>query len=95
MGEHYPETGKTPADLRAELLSGPQRPFGIDLVLDRGIGRGEIDPDRLTDRIRNLPLDLLRHELLMTLNSVPDETIAEIVDDIFLPLVSPAGIPRQ
>jgi hypothetical protein len=49
----------------------------------------------LTDRIRDLPLDLLRHELLMTLRAVPDETIAEIVDDIFLPLVSPAGNPRK
>lgn len=87
MGEYYSETGKTPADLRAELLSGRQRPFGIDQVLDRGIERGEIDPDRLTHRIANLPLDLLRHELLMTLHPVPDETIVEIVDDIFLPLV--------
>jgi hypothetical protein len=32
-------------------------------------------------------LDLLRHEMLMTLRPVPEETIAEIVDDIFLPLV--------
>jgi hypothetical protein len=31
--------------------------------------------------------DLLRHEMLMTLRPVPEETIAEIVDDIFLPLV--------
>jgi hypothetical protein len=95
MGAYHSETGKTPADLRAELLSGPQRSFGIDLVLERGIARGEIDPHRLTDRIRSLPIDLLRHELLMTLRAVPDETIAEIVDDIFLPLVSPGGRARK
>ncbi|GLH96763.1 TetR/AcrR family transcriptional regulator [Phytohabitans aurantiacus] len=90
MGQYFAETGRTPADLRAELLSGRQQPFGIDEVLRRGVDRGEIDPARLTPRIANLPMDLLRHDLLMTLRPVPDETIAEIVDDIFLPLVRPA-----
>ncbi len=56
-------------------------------ILRRGIERGELDPDRLTPRIANVPLDLLRHELLMTLQPVPEETITEIVDEIFLPLV--------
>jgi hypothetical protein len=88
MGEYFSETGTSPADLRTELLSGRPQPFGIDQVLRRGVERGELDPDRLTPRIANLPSDLLRHELLMTLQPVPDETVAEIVDDIFLPLVS-------
>ena len=87
MGEYFTETGRAPADLRAEFLSGRQQPFSIDEVLRRGIERGEIDPDRLTPRIANVPLDLLRHELLMTLQPVPEETITEIVDEIFLPLV--------
>jgi hypothetical protein len=30
---------------------------------------------------------LLRHEVMLTLRMATDETIAEIVDDIFLPLV--------
>ena len=89
MGEYFTETGQTPADLRAEFLSGRQQPFGIDTVLRRGIERGEIDPAALTPRIAALPTDLLRHELLMTLRPVPDETIVEIVDQIFLPLVRP------
>ena len=91
MGEYFAETGKSPQDLRQELLSGRRQPFGIDEVLRRGIERGEIDPDRLTPRIAGLPTDLLRHELLMTLQPVPDATITEIVDDIFLPLVRPRG----
>jgi len=90
MGEYFAETGKTPADLRAELLGERQQPFGIEQILERGIARGEIDQARLTDRIANLPIDLLRHELLMTLHPVLDETIVEIVDTIFLPLVTPA-----
>jgi AcrR family transcriptional regulator len=91
MGEYFSETGKSPADLRAEFLSGRQQPFGIDQVLRRGVERGEIDPHRLTPRIAAVPADLLRHELLMTLQPVPDATITEIVDDIFLPLVRARG----
>lgn len=89
MGQYFAETGRTPADLRAELLSGRRQPFGIDEVLQRGIDRGELDPDRITPRIARVPMDLLRHELFMTLRPVSEETIAEIIDDIFLPLVRP------
>jgi hypothetical protein len=34
----------------------------------------------------SLPLDLLRHELLMTLEQASPQTIAAIVDDVFVPL---------
>jgi AcrR family transcriptional regulator len=88
MAAYFAETGTTPADLRAAMLSGSRQPSGLDEVLTRGVERGEIDPDRLTDRIRSLPWDLMRHEMLMTLQPVPDGTIEEIVDQIFLPLVS-------
>jgi AcrR family transcriptional regulator len=87
MGEYFSETGTTPAELRAEFLGDKRQPFGIEQVLHRGVTRGEIDPDKLTPRIASLPTDLLRHELLMTLRPVPEETITEIVDGIFLPLV--------
>jgi AcrR family transcriptional regulator len=87
MGEFFAETGRTPADLRAEFLGARQQPFGIDQVLRRGIERGEIDPERLTPRIASLPADLLRHELLMTLRPASEETIVEIVDQVFMPLV--------
>ena len=89
MGQYFAETGTTLADLRTELLSGRRQPFGIDEVLRRGVERGEIDSDKVTPRIAQLPLDLMRHELLMTLQPVPEETVTEIVDDIFLPLVRP------
>ncbi|WP_419817645.1 TetR-like C-terminal domain-containing protein [Glaciibacter flavus] len=61
----------------------------MDVILARGVERGEIDPARITPRISSLPFDLFRHELLMTLQAVPDETIEEFVDEIFLPLVEP------
>jgi hypothetical protein len=87
MGEYIAETGRAPADLRAEFLKGRQQPFSIDEVLRRGVERGDIDPERLTPRIATVALDLLRQEMLMTLQPVSEEAIAEIVDDIFLPLV--------
>jgi len=60
--------------------------------------RGEVDPGRLTPRIRALPVDLLRNEILTSLQPMPDEGIDEIVDTIVLPLVRPAeaaGDERQ
>jgi AcrR family transcriptional regulator len=87
MAEYITETGTTPADLRAQFLEARSEPLGFEVVLRRGIERGEVDPDRLTPRIVALPGDLLRHELLMTLRPASEETIAEIVDQIFMPLV--------
>ena len=53
--------------------------------------------DTFALRLHELPFDLVRHEVLMTFKPVAAETILEIVDDIFLPLVShrsePAGDP--
>jgi AcrR family transcriptional regulator len=71
------------ADVRGEITNGRL----IVAILDRGIERGEVDPDRLTPRIVALPTDLARHEMLMTLGPLSDEVIREIVEDIFLPLV--------
>ncbi|MER6949248.1 hypothetical protein ABT294_35050 [Nonomuraea sp. NPDC000554] len=41
----------------------------------------------------NLPLDLLRHDMFMTMRTVPDESIVEIVDGVRLPLLGAPG-PR-
>ena len=71
------------AEARGEILDGqPMR-----AIIERGIRRGEIDPERLTPRIISLPGDLARNELLLTLKPLRDEVIREIVQDIFLPLV--------
>lgn len=87
LGTYFQETGTTPADLRQQLLG--DRPSAIATIMGRALERGEVTATQLTTRIMNLPFDLVRHEALMTLGPVPPDVIQEIVDDIFLPLVSP------
>ena len=87
LGEFYAETGDTPRDLRAVLFGG--RPSNLDTILERAVARGEVDPSRLTARVVAVPFDLYRHEVMMTLAPVADETLEEIVDEVFLPLVTP------
>ena len=52
--------------------------------------RGEAR-EHVPERVARLPLDLIRHELILTHRSPSSETLEEIVDQIFLPLVTPAG----
>ncbi|QMU79610.1 TetR/AcrR family transcriptional regulator [Streptacidiphilus sp. PB12-B1b] len=92
LGGYYQETGETLSDLREVLLRG-QEPV-LEQILAAAVERGEADPDRLTPRIRSLPMDLLRHHALMTFQAMPDDGIEDIVDTIFLPLVSPARSER-
>jgi AcrR family transcriptional regulator len=87
LGTYYTETGTTPEHLREQILG--DRPRAMEVILERAAARGEVDPARVTSRVATLPIDLLRHEALMTLSAVPRASILEIVDDIFLPLVIP------
>jgi hypothetical protein len=84
MNDYFIETNSTLADLREKLIDGN---IFAD-VIARGIARGELDQRRMTPRILALPLDLLRHEVIMTRKPVSKELIVEIVDTIFLPLVA-------
>jgi AcrR family transcriptional regulator len=85
LGGFYRQTGSNLADLGALVRGGPDNSLGDAIA--RAVDRGEIPPDRVTDRIARLPVDLFRYEILVTLRPVSDETIEEIVDDIFLPLI--------
>ena len=82
LAAYYQATGTTPGD---QLATGHEKT--ADVLFDRAVARGEIDPARLTERIKALPFDLLRHAILTTFASVPDHVLEEIVDTIFLPLV--------
>jgi AcrR family transcriptional regulator len=93
LGSYYNQTGPSPADLRNLFLAG--RPSATGRAIERAVARGEIDPARLTPRIANLPFDLWRHEVMMTLKPVPDHVLHQIVDDIFIPLVAPRDEPSS
>ncbi|MET9553990.1 TetR/AcrR family transcriptional regulator [Streptomyces sp. NPDC006645] len=75
--------------VRTELLSSVHR-GPTAALLERAAERGEIDPARVTERRISLPLDLMRNELLIQ-GSIAEDAIAEIIDEIFLPLVCPAA----
>jgi AcrR family transcriptional regulator len=86
LGSYYNQTGPTPAELRDAFLR--QRGSAVEQVVNRAVERGEVDPARLTPRIIDLPFDLFRNEMMMTLKPVPDHVLRQIVDDIFIPLVT-------
>src|SRR5690606_6784633 len=75
------------ADRRTRLPGADGGPTSMERILERAAARGEVDPERLTPRLTTLPIDLVRHEILMTGRPVTEKVIEEIVDDIFLPLV--------
>jgi AcrR family transcriptional regulator len=78
-------------------------PESMRILLRRAGERGEIDPAAVPPRVVRLPLDINRHEILITGRPPTDEAIAEMVDQIVLPvlralpgsrLTAPAA-PRQ
>lgn len=92
LADYFDATGLSPSDLRERILSGA--PSRMAAVIQRAVDRGEIDPGRLSPRIASLPADLVRHDVIMNRAPVPDDTLVEIVDRIFLPLVL-ADRPQQ
>lgn len=76
----------TPARLRAQLFGDHSQ--ALTQVVQQAVNRGELPPEGLPPRIAMLPSSLLRHELIMNLSRVPDETIVDIVDTVFLPLAT-------
>jgi AcrR family transcriptional regulator len=79
-------SGLTPAQVRQRIMD--DRPFWSDELYRRAQERGEIDLDRIPPAVLAMPFDLMRHDLLMTLQPVTPERIKSIVDDLFLPLVA-------
>ncbi len=85
LADYHRQTGTSPSDLIDPSSTG--RKEALDALFDRAADRGEINPEHLTDRIKTLPFDLLRHEFLTTFAPAPDHVLEEIIDTIVLPLV--------
>lgn len=84
----YAETGITPAELRLDMIGDAPSPFRAAIA--RAVARGEARDD-LTERVLRVPFDLFRSEAILRLGRVPEDDLVSIVDEVFLPLVRPAG----
>ncbi|MNI55397.1 hypothetical protein D3C73_1103450 [compost metagenome] len=59
----------------------------MTIVLQRAVERGEVPAEAVTPRMLTLLGDLARNELILYNRPMSEQTIAEIVDEVFLPLV--------
>lgn len=84
-GEYFADPATAP-DFQAQVLHTGHEVMAA--ILKRAAGRGEARDD-IPTRVATLPIDLLRHELLLRgLSPAGEHAITEIVDQVFLPLVS-------
>lgn len=90
MRDYFAETNSNMADFRKTFASNRT----VDEILQRAVRRGEIDPKKLTKRVASVPMDLLRHEALMTNRRITKTAIHEILDTVFLPLVKATHTPQ-
>ena len=86
LADYFRDTGTNFSDLRSRLRPADQTPPFAQLV-DRAVERGELADAPRSERVVNLPFDLVRHDMLMSMGAVPDERIVEIVDAVWLPLL--------
>ncbi|WMT39111.1 TetR/AcrR family transcriptional regulator [Paenibacillus sp. D2_2] len=59
----------------------------MTIVLQRAVDRGEVSAEAVTPRMLTLPSDLARNELILYNKPMSEQTITEIVDEVFMPLV--------
>ncbi|TDD95840.1 TetR/AcrR family transcriptional regulator [Actinomadura rubrisoli] len=86
LAAFFDETGTSPAELR-EYVVGARWAL-IESVVHRAVERGEADGSKLTPRVVSLPYDLLRHEVLMNMKPMSPAAVREVVDTLFMPLVT-------
>jgi AcrR family transcriptional regulator len=83
----FADSGLTPAQVRERAMV-PRPYWSSDQIYRRAHDRGEIDLDTIPPAVLAMPFDLMRHDLLMTLQAPTQERVHAIVDDLFLPLVA-------
>ncbi|MGW4800254.1 TetR/AcrR family transcriptional regulator [Nonomuraea sp. NPDC004297] len=91
LAGYFHDTGTSLGELRDALLP-PGQPSAFEMIVARAVERGELPAAPRSSRVLNLPLDLLRHDMLTTMRAVPHESIDEIVDEVWLPLL---GLPAR
>lgn len=61
------------------------QPASVPIVLEQAAARGELDLAAIPARVVRLPLDLQRHEILVSGTPPSDDAIAEMIDLVVLP----------
>lgn len=84
LGDYFADPALVP-DLQAQVHQTGNEVMAT--ILKRAAERGEARDD-IPPRVATLPIDLLRHELFRSLSPVDEHAITEIVEQVFLPLVS-------
>lgn len=80
--------------LRQQLTTAP---LGDTLrtIVARAAARGELAPVTLTARVVRVALDLVRGEAILYGTPVSGETLAELVDDVYVPLLRGLATERH
>jgi AcrR family transcriptional regulator len=89
IAEAWAEAGVLGGTRATEVM-----PRIMSVILNRAAQRGEIPRADLPPRILKLPADLVRHEMMIADAPAPEGALVEIVDEIFLPLVTRPDGPR-
>ena len=84
--DYFRDTGTGFGELREALIT-PGRGTAFETIVAHAVERGELPAAPRSSRVVNLPFDLLRHDMLVTMRAVSDESIVEIVDEVWLPLL--------
>ena len=83
--EHSPGTTRSLQELHALLAGGEERVMAA--ILQRAVGRGEIDSKKLVPAVETLLADLFRYHAIMKLSAPSPALRKTWVDAIFLPIV--------
>ncbi|CCH31701.1 TetR/AcrR family transcriptional regulator [Actinosynnema sp. NPDC047251] len=73
--------------LRSRLTQPSPLTEAVRTVVDRAVRRGELPPVEVPLRALRAPLDLVRNEYFMCGQTLDETTIAELVDEVYLPLL--------
>jgi AcrR family transcriptional regulator len=90
--DYFRDSGSSFAELREILRGDAKRVSGLRVMVRRAVERGELAAEPASDRVVDLPFDLFRHEMLMTMKPATDAALVAIVDEVWLPLLQAPGV---
>jgi AcrR family transcriptional regulator len=70
-----------------ERFQAPRRAALLQL-LQRGVERGEVRADAVTEQVAEVLPAMLAHRVLLVRETVTEQDLLEIIDDVILPLIS-------